>query len=123
MKARRFIFRVLLLALLLSPSGIRAFGSRLSAPSCRIPTRHLHGGHSKAQAEVQHHLAVALPSRHSPTTRLHRNRGKKLNIQRDFAAAPLLSVRNGHLFAGVIDCQQELAGPNPSRGPPSHLLL
>jgi hypothetical protein len=118
MKAHSSIIRALLLILLLSPVGLRAFGSRISMPSCRVAA-HAPNTHRPNQVAKSSLRAVLTASAHrSPAQRIHRPRGKKINIDPALvpafttsAIAPKISSTNG---LGM----QELNGPNPPRGPP-----
>ena len=124
MKTRNFIVRALLLALLLSPSGLRAFGSRVSLSSCHVRKPHAPARRNEGRASaVAHQLVVSLPGHRSPAQRQHRNRGKRISAGTTFVPATgLVAVIRLPLSNKAI-CQQELDGPNPSRGPPALLPL
>lgn len=117
MKARRLILRTLLLILMLSPSGVRAFASRIVAHSCRIPA-HLHQRH-QSKAEVSSRRACfAVVGNHSPTQRMHRARGKRVNVQTAFMPAFKKKSLASHSVSRASLIALELGGPNIPRAPP-----
>ena len=124
MNARAFFVRALLLAVVLAPSAMRASVRPLGASLCRVPKPQLPAGSFKGHAgHTPDELVGWLPNHHGPTPRLHRIRGKKISIQRAFALAPRCYTRTSFLFSFASAVQQDMDGPNPSRGPPSQLSL
>ena len=124
MKARSFVVRVLLLALVLAPSAIRASARQLGAPSCRVaksksPASRVGGRTSGSLIQ----LVASTPGHHAPAPRLHRFRGKKLNIERGLVSTPRRITSTHFLVSDARVSQMELDGPNPSRGPPSQFSL
>ena len=124
MKARSFIVRVLLLALVLAPSAIRASARQLSPPSCRVAKWQSPASRASVKASgslVQ--LVASTPGHHAPAPRLHRFRGKKISIERGLVATPRRITSTHFLVSDARVSQMELDGPNPSRGPPSQFPL
>jgi|SRR5215831_1740544 len=124
MKTRSLIVRALLLAMLLSPSGLRAFGARVSLSSCHLSLHHRPTAHSKGQTAITaHRLAVSFPNHHGPAQRLHRVRGPRINVETAVVPTPRFSTVGRLPFSDVTLRQQEFEGPNPSRGPPAQFPL
>ena len=123
MKARIFIVRALLFAVVLAPLALRATAKPLSAPSCTALRPQLDTGSVAIKAiGVTEQLVASAPSHRGPTT-LHRIRGNKISIERGFASAPRCFARASFLFSAASFNQQDMDGPNPSRGPPSQISL
>jgi len=117
MKPHRMISRVLLLILLLSPIAPRAFGNRISAPSCHILTR-LSKQARTHRADSSFHRVLITIGHRSPTQRIHRLRGKRINLGTayvPFCAASLVPKEATLRTALPI---QERSGPNSPRAPP-----
>ena len=124
MKTRAFFVGALLFAMVLAPSALRASARPLGASSCQLPKTQLHNRSFKAQrGHTSGVLLASLPGHHRPAPRLHRIRGKKIGIQRIFALTPRSDARANFLFSFASVIQQDLDGPNPSRGPPSQFTL
>ena len=121
MKAHRLIIRALILIPLLSMLGPRVFGSRISPPSCRVIS------HISAPAGNRHlsrsplDTVLAAPARRIPTHRMHRLRGKRIHLDTALVLPPASRAQNTP-SAPIISLDiQNLAGPNPPRGPPAPL--
>jgi hypothetical protein len=122
MNARSYIVRALLFALVLVPSALRTSARPLGAPSCHVGKRQLRA------SPVDRHmagdqLAASAPGHHAPAPRLHRIHGKKISISGGLTST-LRSYTPAHFLN--VDArigQQDMDGPNPSRGPPSPLSL
>src|SRR5215469_8253404 len=85
MKARRFTLRALLFALLLSPSSLLALARPFGAPSCELPKARFRVSHSARKTRTAPpELLAALPSGQRPAPRMHRIRGKKVSVEREF---------------------------------------
>lgn len=128
MKTRGIIFGALLLALALSPSALRAMSRSSSAPSwsahsCQILKPQSHTSYGRQAQKSPHKIGASLPGHRGPAARLHRNRGKKISLQRGFAIARGCSEPSGYLFSLAPVRMQDPDGPNPSRGPPTELSL
>lgn len=124
MKARSFILRALLVAVVLAPFALRATARPLGAPSCRVSQLQFRDTPAVMQATgATEQLVASMPGHHGPTTRLHRIRGKKISIERGFTSAPRCLARTNVLFSAVSFIQQDIECPNPSRGPPSLVSL
>src|SRR5947208_10530669 len=80
MKAHRTIVRALLLISLLSPLGFQAFCSRISSPSCRIEKYSATHRNHRHIARSSLDDVLAAPAHRSPANRMHRHRGKRINI-------------------------------------------
>ena len=120
MKARRFTLRALLFALLLAPFALGSWAKPLSAPSCHVPkTQHRTKNKSVLSGWAVRSCLVSRPE-HRLVARLHRNRGKKINLQDAFVLAPERGSTVPYRFSLAPKVQQNVDGPNPSRGPPSH---
>jgi hypothetical protein len=106
MKTRWSIAGALLFALVLAPSALRASARPIGSSSCHVSKARFHSDSAAERTrENLVQLVASAPSHHTPAPRLHRIRGKKIN---------------------VLDASSELQiidGPNPSRGPPSLLSL
>lgn len=125
MKARSFIVRALLFALVLAPSALRTSARPLGASSCGIAKPQLRanpvGGRTAAGALDQ--LVASTPSHHAPAPRLHRIRGKKISMQGGLGPTPRSCTAAHLLISDARVGQQDFDGPNPSRGPPSLFSL
>jgi hypothetical protein len=122
MKARSLILRALLFAIVLAPSALRISARPLSAPSCRIPKVQLRSDHVNAKAaSIPDRFVGSTAGHRTPAPRLHRIRGKKISIQNGFTSAPRCYAQTIFRFSAAPFVQQDMDGPNPSRGPPSHL--
>ena len=119
MKAQRPIVKalLLLLILLLSSIGMRAFGSGISVPSCRVAT-HVSKRHEHNQPGNSRRVMLRTGSHHSPAQRTHRLRGKKINIDTAFSVASRTSSITTLSMSKAKALIQEPGGPNPPRGPP-----
>lgn len=124
MKTRSLIIKVLLLTMVLSPSGLRAFASRVSLSSCRVRTLHNATVPSKDRTILAaHRLVLSIPGYRSPAQRIHRIRGHKINVEAELVPTPSFFVVGRLPFSEMAVSHQELDGPNPSRGPPNLLFL
>ena len=124
MKAPSFIVRVMLFAVVLAPFALRASARPMGAPSCRIAKPHFRASHGSGQTDRSLDQLVAfLPGHHAPAPRLHRIRGKKISIERGLAPPPPCSTPMYFLVSDTYAGQQDMDGPNPSRGPPSEICL
>ncbi|HTM15434.1 MAG TPA: hypothetical protein VL135_00965 [Terracidiphilus sp.] len=123
MKAHRLIVRALLLISLLSPLGLRAFGSRISSPSCQVLTNSARHQHQRQIARSSVDVVLAAPAHRSPAQRIHRLRGKRINLDRSFVLPPA-SAPIAKPPSSIITLEARTPnGPNPTRGPPFHLSL
>jgi hypothetical protein len=120
MKARSFIVRALLFALVLAPASMRVSARPLSAPSCRVAKPQLRASHAGRALDQ---FVVSRERHRTPTPRLRRIRGKRLNTHLVLVLAPRRSAFTDILTSDARLEQQDLDGPNPSRGPPSQLFL
>ena len=118
MKAHRQIVRALLLISLLAPFGLRAFGSRVSSPSCRVLERS-GGTHHHQLTRTALDVVLAAPAHRSPAQRMHRLRGKRINLNTSLVLPPATSPIAESSPLSVTPHTQDLNGPNPSRGPPA----
>jgi hypothetical protein len=124
MKTRSFIVRALLFALVLAPAAMPVSAKPAGALSCRVANRQLRTIDAGGQAGRILDQFVDSTQRHrAPAPRLHRIHGKKISVQ----AALVLTTRSctlTHILVGDarVD-QQDMDGPNPSRGPPSLFSL
>lgn len=123
MKARRIILGALLLALVVSPSAMRAMSRSLSAPACQAPRPRIYTTHAGRTERAPRKVADSLPGQNRPAPRLHRIRGKKISIQRGFVAPQRCSAQSRYLFAMAPVTLEDPDGPNPSRGPPTQISL
>ncbi|MBS1803814.1 MAG: hypothetical protein JST28_10640 [Acidobacteria bacterium] len=122
MKARCLIVRALLLISLLAPFGHRAFGSRISSPSCRILKRSYETrNHQIDRTSLD--VVLAAPAHRAPAQRMHRLRGKRINLDPSFVLPPAPSLVAEPVSLLITLHTQDLNGPNPSRGPPSLALI
>lgn len=120
MKARSLIVRALLLTLLLSPLGLRAFGSSISVHSCRVPSHRPKQHQPVKQAGGSSHQALLAAFGHrQQSQRIHRLRGKRINIDSGFVPASDTVIVAAVSSSASRPLIQEIAGPNPPRGPPS----
>lgn len=125
MKTRGLIVRTLLLALLLSPSSaLRAFGSRMLASSWQPQKQQLQAEPTaEGMAGAVNLSVVSVPGHRAPAQRLHKSRGKRINIDSALLPAPGSSAIDRLLFSDMAMVQKELDCPNPPRGPPTLLSL
>jgi hypothetical protein len=124
MKARSFIIRALLFAVVLTPFAMRMSARQLGAPSCRVVKSRSHASRARVEGSSSLDQLVAFrPAHHAPAPRLHRIRGKKISIERGLAQTPRGYTPTHFLFSDAREGQQEVDGPNPSRGPPSQFSL
>lgn len=124
MKARSFIVRALLFAVVLAPSAIRTYARQLGVPSCRVAKSQSHPSRAKVATSSSLNQFVAfMPGHHAPAPRLHRIRGKKIIIERGLEQTPPKYASTHFLISDAPSGQQEMDGPNPSRGPPSQFSL
>ena len=124
MKIRWSIAGALLFALVLGPSALQASARPATGSSChlaRSPLRISQPGSRTGWAAIQ--LVASVPGHQAPAPRLHRNRGKKINIDGSVIPALQPVAATGYLAPGTSFVQQDPDGPNPSRGPPSHFSL
>jgi len=122
MKAFRLTFRALLLISLLSPFGLRAFGSRIGTPSCHVPTPASAEDHQDRAGSFSLDSVLAVPPHRSPAHRTHRLRGKRISVDTSFVLVPTLPPLTRQSFSAVTLHIRDLDGPNPSRGPPAPSL-
>jgi len=122
MKTRIFIVRALLFALVLAPAAMRVSAKPLGAPSCRVGNPQLRAIDGQAgwildqfEASTQHHRA--------PATRLHRIHGKKISVQAALVLTPRSCTLTHILVPDAHVDEQDMDGPNPSRGPPFQFSL
>ncbi len=122
MKARSFIVRALLSALVLVPFAMRTSAKPLGALSCHVTKPQFRtvraGGHRALDQ-----LVASMPGHHAPAPRLHRIRGKKISIQRGLVQMPRSFTPTHFLVLDARVGQHDMDGPNPSRGPPSQFSL
>lgn len=120
MKARWIIFGALLLALVVSPSAMRAMPrvQRVFSP-CQIAKSQIRGNYGKQRHKAPREVAYSLPGQHRPAPRLHRNRGKKINIQRGLMTMARCFAPCRYVFSITSAPLDVSDGPNPSRGPPA----
>lgn len=124
MKARIFIVRALLFALVLAPAAMRVSAKPLGAPSCRVANLQLLAIDAGGQAGwILDQFAASEHRHHAPATRLHRIHGKKISVQAALVLTPRSCTLTHILVPDVRVDQQDMDGPNPSRGPPSQLSL
>lgn len=126
MKARSFILRALLFAVVLAPFALRATAKPLGAHSCKVPNPQLRTAPvvlETAAGRAPEQLYASAPAQNRPATRHHRIRGKKISVEREFTSAPRVFARTSFIFSAVTFLQQDTDGPNPSRGPPSQISL
>lgn len=119
MKARSILFRALLVVLVVSPTAMLALPQALSVRSCQTPQPQIRTRYEAQGHRTTHLLVASLPGHHGPATRLHRNRGKKISVQRGFVTTQGSPASSRHLFSNASVCMLDQDGPNPSRGPPA----
>jgi hypothetical protein len=66
---------------------------------------------------------ASVPGHQTPAPRLHRTRGKKINIDGSVILALKCIVATHDPVADTWLSQLDPDGPNPSRGPPSQISL
>jgi hypothetical protein len=124
MKTRSLIVRTLLLIVLLSPLGLRAFGSRVSASSSELNGQRLQAAHGEElTVGAMHRPVLSFPGRRSPAQRLHKIRGKRINVDTALIPTPEPCAVARLPFSNVLLTQKELDCPNPPRGPPTLFSL
>ena len=124
MKARSFIVRALLFAVVLVPAAMRMGAKPLGAPLCRVANPQLLAIDAGGQTGwALDQFLASKRSHRAPATRLHRIHGKKINLQTGMAPEPLGCALIHILIADADVDQQDMGGPNPSRGPPSQFSL
>ena len=124
MKTRWSIAGVLLFALVLAPTALRASARTKGAPSCHVAMGQFHSvdeGKRTGVSLVQ--LVASRRGQHSPAPRLHRIRGKKINVQGSTILALQGIAATRFLVPDISSGLQSIDGPNPSRGPPSQFSL
>jgi hypothetical protein len=116
MKVHRLIVRTLLLISLLSTT---AFGSRISAPSCPALRHDTGNRHHHQMSKRPLDVVLAAPAHRPPANRMHRLRGKRINLDTALVLPPALTLQ-ATLSASTITLDiDSLSGPNPPRGPPA----
>jgi hypothetical protein len=118
MKARSFVVRALLFALMLVPPALRTSARPLGALSYRVAKPQLRVSHAGGQTAL-YQLVAPTPGHQAPAPRLHRIRGKKISIQSGLISTPRSYTPTHFLISDARVGQQDMDGPNPSRGPPS----
>lgn len=118
MKARWSIAGALLFALMLAPSALRASTAPMGASSCPASKAQFAG---KPAAGSLVELLPSRPGQYSPAPRLHRLRGKRINVQNSAIQALHCFVALRFLVPDALSGPQVIDGPNPSRGPPLQL--
>ncbi len=118
MKARTLFVRALLFALVLLPFALRTSARPLGALSCRVAKAKLRVSPAAGHAALVQ-LVASTPGHHAPAPRLHRIRGEKISIQMGMIQTPRGCTSTRCLISDARVCQQDMDGPNPSRGPPS----
>ena len=82
MKARSFIVRALLFAVVLVPAAMRMGAKPLGAPLCRVANPQLQAIDAGVQTGwALDQFLASKRSHRAPATRLHRIHGKKINLQ------------------------------------------
>jgi hypothetical protein len=122
MKVRWITFGALLLALFVSPSAARASMRSLGVSTCQTP-KPLIGSIYRGNAQAPSRVAFSIPGHQHPAPRLHRIRGKRINMQPGFTIAQGCPGKSCYVFAGDSARLQDAKGPNPSRGPPAQISL
>lgn len=122
MKARWIIFRVLLLVLVVSPTSMRAMPRVMPVVPCQIAKSEIRTTYDKQRHRAPREVAYSLPGQHRPAPRLHRNRGKKISIERGLVALSGSSAPSRYIFSIVSAPLDGREGPNPPRGPPAQAL-
>jgi hypothetical protein len=123
MKARYFIVRALLFALLLGPFALRASASHLGAPLCRIPKAQLHDASDWQSGGGFGQLLIPSPWMNRPSHQIHKNRGKKINVESGFVPTLICFGETPYMAGTARAARQEFDGPYPPRGPPPQLSL
>lgn len=124
MKARSFIVRALLFAVVLVPAAMRMGAKPLGALSCGVAKPQLQASYpAEETGQVSDQFMASRHRHHTPAPRLHRIHGKKINMQTGPAPAPISCTPAHVLVADASVDQQDMDGPNPSRGPPSQFSL
>jgi hypothetical protein len=125
MKVRFSIAGALLFVLVLAPTALRASARSMRVPPCRVAKtqRHINGAGTSNAVHLVQLVAPGPGHHHTPAPRLHRIRGKKINVQG--SPLPLLQsfAATRYLVPDTLFGRQNMDGPNPSRGPPSPISL
>lgn len=124
MKTRWSIAGVLLFALVLAPTALRASAGPKGAASCHVAMGQLHSPDAGGRTGVSLvQLVASQRGQHTPAPRLHRIRGKKINVQGSTIPALQCIAATRFLVPDASSGLQIIDGPNPSRGPPSQFSL
>jgi hypothetical protein len=124
MKARSFIVRALLFALVLAPASMRVSARPLGALSCRIASPQLPTIEAGGQVgRILDQFEGSKDRHRAPAPRMHRIHGKKISVQAALVLTPRSRARTHVLVSDARVDQQNTGGPNPSRGPPSQFSL
>jgi len=119
MKTRSFILRALLFALVLAPAAMPVSAKPAEALSCRVANLQLRAIDADGQASgILDQFVAAEHRHHAPATRLHRIHGKKISVQEALVLASGSCTLTNFLVPDAHVDQQDMDGPNPSRGPP-----
>ena len=122
MKVRWSIAGAVLFALTLALSALPASARPVRAASCHVVKpqfRSINGRFRYSRYQLVGHV----PRHHAPAPRLHRIRGKRINIQGSTAPDLQRYAETRILVPGASSGTQTMEGPNPSRGPPSQVSL
>jgi hypothetical protein len=123
MKTRWSIAGALLFALVLAPSALRASAKPMAVSSCQVSKTQFHANSAGKRTGGNLVQLASAPSHHTPAPRLHRIRGKKINVQGSTILALRCFAASRYLVQDASSELQIIDGPNPSRGPPSQLSL
>jgi hypothetical protein len=124
MKTRWSIAGALLFALVWAPSALRASAKPMAVSSCHVSKSRFHSNNAgKRTRENLVQLVASAPSHHTPAPRMHRIRGKKINVQGSTILALRCFAASRYLVLDASSDLQNIDGPNPSRGPPSQFSL
>lgn len=121
MKARWVIFGALFLAAFVSPSAMRAMPRVSSVYPCLAAKSRILPTYQRQRQPAPREVAYSLPGQHRPASRLHRNRGKKISIERGLMTFAGCSAPRPYVFSPTTAPLDTPAGPNPSRGPPAQV--
>lgn len=123
-KTRWSIAGTLLFVLALAPFAMLASARPMGASSCHLADPRSHSniaGKRKGGNLVQ--LVASRPGHHTPAPRLHRIRGKRINVQGNAILALQCFTTIRVVVQEATSGLRIMDGPNPSRGPPSQLSL
>jgi hypothetical protein len=124
MKSRWSIAIALLFALLLAPSAMRASVRPMGSTSCQVAKGQFHVNSIGRQAGGNlAQILASKPGQHTPAPRLHRNRGKKINIEGTAIPSLQCVAATRRQTSCMSFVQENSDGPNPSRGPPSQFSV